>query len=345
MSFLNYLDNKQDFLTNKDLLDLIDINLLSKEEKERFKEYKMKKKYLTMSKSPIYYPRDCDEDILNDVILFKECSYSSSDKYILFDRISNSIIYYAPLKYTFYDYEFDIFNKDLSKHLLDFIKNQLDCFNIYYYSNLLESCQNFINDKEKELFGENYSHIYEEGKKQIKDFEELDKEIANNLKHLYIYDEKIEEEEFSYIYGMSSVFSYMKEKNEFFIIKYLRDKDYILRLVEEEFYKEIQSKNKNKYTSERFYRFERKKELQKELIKSFENDKELNMYKAIYKAHSLAGKTININGTKYENHVSKPYNKDIIDNIEIGRYSDCIKFKDIKKITFGKKVLFDITNY
>lgn len=345
MSFLNYLENKQDFLTDTDLLDLINLNLLSKEENEKTKDFESNTKYLHLAKVPVYYPNSYDKNILNDVILYKELSYSNAQKYILVDKLSKSIIIYDKPAYEFTSLEYVMFGHKERKNLLDFKKRKLGDFNIYSYEDILKEYIDFVNNKENELIHENYSFLYEQGKNQIENLEKLDLTITNKLKLRYIYDEEIEEESFDYTHNNDSIFHHIQDKYDFFFTKYLRDKNYISELLEDEFYKALSNIDKRKYTNERFYKFEREKELKKELIKSFENDRELNLYRTICKATELAGKTLNVNGTKYENHLSKPYNAEYMGDIEIGRYSDYVKIKDVKTITFGRKVLFDIANY
>lgn len=339
MSFLDYLDNKQDFLTTTDLLDLIDLNLLLKEEKEKINPFKQKKECIELSKTPIYDFSCNKNNILDNAILFKKNHYSSSDKYFLIDRISKAIIIYNYCLYDFHLLEYTLFNCE--KKILDFKKNRLEDYKIYFYEDILKECINFINNKENELIYENYSLLYEHGKNEV-DLEKIDLNIIKKLKVSYIYDEKIEEKSFDYISKSDSIFYYMKDKYDFFIINYLRDKNYISELIENEFNKALESIDTHKYTNQKFYEFERTKELKNQLEESFNNDKKLNMYKTIYKASLLAGKTININDRKYENYVYKP---DFIDRFQIGRYGDCINFEDIKKITFGRKLLFDIANY
>lgn len=343
MSLLNYLNNEQDFLTKAELIDLVDINLLSKEEQEKYKNFKASVKYLTMAKAPIYQSKVFDEDdkVLKDAILYKECSYSSMDKYFLFDKTLNVLIHYEKLSYTLNNYFYEIIDKIDYKYLLNFAKKQLENLTIYSSSDIINEYIDFINKKEQELIQENYSYIYEQGKKHVEDLEKLDKTITNELKVSYVYDQPLEKLGITYIKNFDSVFYNQQDKHDFFMIKYLRDKDYISQLVEEEFYKSLQEKNRNKYTEERFYKSERKKELYNELRQSFEVDKKLKLYRAIYEATKLAGKTITVNGNKYDNNILKSLN---VDHIEIGHY-DSIKFEDVKTITFGRKVLFDINNY
>lgn len=341
MSFLNYLDNKQDFLTTTDLLDLIDLNLLPKEIDDTLDSFKNDIKYLELSKIPIYILNNDQKNILDDSIFYKKIYYSTSEDYLLIDRISKSIIVYNTYDFSILDYK--LFKHD--RHLIDFKKKKLEEYNIYLYKDILKKFKDFLRNKQDELIYKNYPLLYEHGKSQFEDIDKIDSNIANELKISYIFDEDIEEESFDYIYDNDSMFYHIQGKYEFLLINYLRDENYISELIETEFNKSLNSIDYYKYTNQKFYRFERTKRLKQELIKSFENDKKLNIYKAMYKAHSLAGKTININGIKYENNISKPYYNEDVDNIEIGRYSDRVKFKDIKKMTFGKKVLFDITNY
>lgn len=339
MSFLNYLENKQDFLTNVDLLDLIDLNLFSKEEKEEINLFKQKREYIELAKIPIY-DLSCDKNsILDGAILFKKVHYSSSDKYFLIDKISKTIIIYRDYLYELHFLEYALF--DCKKKILDFKKNRLEDYKIYFYEDILKEYINFVNNKENELIYENYSLLYEHGKNKL-DLEKVDLDIIDKLKISYVYDENIEEESFDYISKSDSIFYHMQDKYEFFIINYLRDKNYISELIENEFNKALESIDIHEYTNQRFYKFERTKELKNLLEESFKKDRKLNMYKTIYNASLLAGKTINVNDNKYENFVYKPA---LVDRFQIGRYGNYINFEDIKKITFGRKMLFNIVNY
>lgn len=341
MSFLNYLDNKQDFLTTTDLLDLIDLNTLSKEENEIINNFKTKTKYIELAKTPIYHPSSNfdNESILDNAILYKKADYSTSEKYFTIDKISKAIVIYSNYSYEFYSLEYKLFEP--GKHLLDFKKRKLEDYNIYFYGDILKEYVNFVSNKENQLIYENYSLLYEHGKNQI-DLEKVDLDIIDKLKISYVYDENIKEESFDYISESNSIFYYIQDKYEFFIINYLRDKNYISELIEHEFNKALESIDKHEYTNQRFYKFERTKELKNLLEESFKKDRKLNMYKTIYNASLLAGKTINVNDNKYENFVYKPA---LVDRFQIGRYGNYINFEDIKKITFGRKMLFDITNY
>lgn len=340
MRFLDYIEGKVDFLEIVDLLDLVDTNKLSKDDCEKLSVVNIKE-VIALCKYPVSLDLYNHNDYIKDIVLYKAISYSNKEDFFIVDKDSKAIIIdIDSISYKFMYINYEVFKINEIKNL---IKDSIGDYKIYDINSLNLEVLNTIKDKTNMLLEINYDDIYKKGEDLIDD-KTIDR-ITNDIKIKYIYDKEIINPEFDYVFSdSSSVFNYYNNKKNYFIILYLRDKAKILELVEEEFYRAVKDDNyRVQSLNKEFYMYEKTKEISCELISHNKEDIYLNQCKAIISAVKLAGKTVTVNGTKYDNFTD---NSGLFTEIEIGSYrTGHIKIKDIKTVSFGRKILFDLDKF
>lgn len=342
MNFLDYIEGKIDFLKINDLLDLIDLTKLSEDDLVKVNE-SAKDNIICLCKYPISTDNYDFKNYLNEVVLYKYINYANKQDFFIVDKNTKSIIIdISNIVYQFSTINYEVFNK---KVINDLLKDSIGDYKLYDAQCLNLEVLRFIDDKTDELIQLNYDKIYMDGKSSITDEMKSIEQITNDIKINYIYDKEISKPKLDYVFNdSSSVFNYYQDKKNYFMILYLRDKNNVLDMIDEEFYKAINSNNYRVQSLNReFYMYEKRKEIAGKLKSYNENDIYLNQFKEIISAIKLAGKTVTINGNKYDNRIdsSRYYTE-----IEIGSYkSGRIKIKDIKTVSFGKKVLFDLDEF
>lgn len=356
MSFVDYIENKKDFLTCNDVKDLFDVSTFKEESIDTFNKYfEDRKDYkYSIAKIPIGIPSEIEKHTkyylmtFDNAISFKIIKYSSNDPLFLLDRETKSIIIFDDC----YNWELNLLNFELYKenendNIINYLISNIGEYTIYNFKNIYKEMLNYINIVQEELIKENYNTLYENGRIQVDP--NNDSYMLNKIKKDYICHKLFKNDEYinSFDYlstNIDSVFKRFYDKRCFFLVKYLRDKEYIKELIIKEFNKVLEDINNDKkiHLNKIFYESERYKELYELNKLDIENDIELNKYKAIYEATFETGNTIRVNGEKVENYVNT---SDKLNELSIGRYGESILFQDIKTLSFSRKELFNSDKY
>ena len=351
MSLIKYLNNEVDFLFAGDFISLLKDDCFSEDDLSKIKEYlKNKDDIMLTSKHPIY---DFEGEYLEDTYILKDVRYSSKDDLYLIDKKNKNIILFENsirIKLRFLSYDLSLSINEDNK-----FKSNLDGYNLYDYYELRKEYYEFLTSKTNELIKKHYDELYLLGKNIFledvdnsnhdKKLNELKNSLLNELKFEYIKSKNIDEPVYEYIHKLDSSIFYKpysdKERNlELKLLIYLSDKKSLEKMIDDEFEKAISCDKcyPINRTHVLFFINEYKKALKDEYLQSIQTDSKLNRYKQIIEASLKAGKTININGFKYDNILTTNIN-----NLEIGSYGKYISFDEIKVMKYGRNILFDIS--
>ena len=289
MKFLDYIEGKIDFLEINDLFDLIDISKLSKEDLKKVNENN-ENRIICLCKYPISTDNYDFKNYLNKVVLYKYITYANKQDFFIVDKNTKSIIIdISNIEYQFRTINYEVFNRKL---IYDLIKESIGDYKIYKAQSLNKEVLKAIEDKTDELIKLHYDSIYERGNSFIKDEIETIEQITNDIRINYILDIEISKPKLDYVFNDSySVFNYYQDKKNYFMVLYLRDKSNVLDMVEDEFYKAINSDNyRVQSLNKEFYMYEKRKEIAGKLKSFNENDIYLNQFKSIISAIKLVSR-------------------------------------------------------
>lgn len=350
MGFINYIKDKKDFCQLVDLLDLVDLELFDTKELDILTQYKLNEdninfnNVINLCKFPICSDLyDKNKNCIEDAVFYKVVTYNQKEDLFILDKKTKHIIVDNINLYYWYSRINYLFS---SKRHINFTKDSIDEYTILTIQDIKEEIVNMVRNRQDELMKLNYDRLYKEGENLIKD-EDLIDNLTQEVKINYVYDINMYDikPKLDYIYTGRKNSSLVVENNlAYFILMYLRDKQQILDLTDNAFYKTIDDNCYDaRNLNEKFYKHEKKMEIYEELKSSLEIDEDLNRFKAIIYAVKQAGKTVVINDNKYDNFINKRH---CPCDIEVGTYhSGHIALKDIKTVKFSRKVLFDIEEY
>lgn len=338
---VDYIENKEEFLTNEMLLEFFD---------EKVEIVKDRKVYLSITKIMFNYLNHTEREnvYVEDVIKYK--THKSDNSLFVVDKYMKIIfINTKELIFSISGVSYSVLQSLLKSNKL--VENIGD-YKVISIENANNKFFNEIRDLEKRLNIENNKEIIEKGQeifdklkididytkatllRDIRSNYTLDKPLFKEIKTDFIssnYDSKIYD-----------VFYKIKSNNlDKLVLEYFRDRTSIVNIATEEYYKSLDS---DKYNTETFIKEIFTDNLRRNIF--FENkeilEKDLDVLrkKQIINTLKLAGKTVVINNKKYKNCVRLNYKNEI----EIGdNYgNEYIDIDSVEKIEFRGKVLYSI---
>lgn len=344
MSFIGYIKNNQDFCQLVDLLDLVDVKEITKDELKVLDDYKLKtgnfntSKVITLCKYPAYTKTKNEDYYLKNAISYNLITTGSPEQFFLVDNETKQIIIdFSKLEYLFSRINSTIFFKGNDK----IFKTNIDDYEIKSFEYIKEELLDTINKKQNQLITEYKDKLYNIAKAQV-DEDKLKQKAINDAKHNYILDKKVEDDKpnIDYLFNADkTIYSKFNDNCSYFIFLYMRDKQKLLDITEQEFIKIIHDNSYHtEFLSLKLYIYEKQKEISDNIKKTLESDEELNKLKEIVNILKQAGKTVVINGDKYKNNIIKTTG---YEDIKVGAVDNkYILLSDIKTIMFGKKLLY-----
>jgi hypothetical protein len=217
------------------------------------------------------------------------------------------------------------------------IVSELNGYSIYTKSSLKEEINKEVEAIVAQLIKDNFDSIFTHMRNEIlktTDMDSLNNECISKIKLHYFKDTKLKPRNLA---GLLSLHS--EPELSGFIDSYLKDKHIFIRDVENAFYDMIFGDKCDIYLKKLafndFVVYHMCLEMQDSIKEELAFDYKLNKIKAVLKSLKSAGKTVTINGDKYENKLTNDT------SYYIGDYNNNIHVSNIETIKFGKKVLFD----
>jgi hypothetical protein len=356
MSFINFVENKQEFLKQLDLLDFVDLKSVNSSAIDLIHEYlhctALKNQFvLGVKKYPVFIS---EYEYIPDGVEF---SYAG-ESFLYANRTSNTIIvdeivfgkmleslYYMILEWTCYglsksyqsrgDSALEEIQKLNKPKLLENVRR----YKIYSKTNIQNEANIEINNILNKFVLENTDFVYEKLKKHISTYkkeETLRDECRATIRFNYYLNTELESElescDFSRVLYTNTEFKERKLLNLF-----ITNKEIFAKEVINEFVNIINEWDKGTFSTdmvfEQFAKYHMCKKLYPSVIDDLNNDYELNKMRKAWEILKDVGKTVTINGEKYTNKMTgKSYC--------IGGPGKAIFAGDIKEIKFGKKILF-----
>lgn len=344
MSFIGYIKNNQDFCQLVDLLDLVDIEKLTNEELTVLDNYKIKtgkfntSKVINLCKYPVYTKTKDEDFYFKNTIAYNLITTGSPQSFFLIDNKKKQIIIdFSTLQYQLSKINSTLFFKGNDK----IFKANIDDYDIKSYDGIKEELLNTINEKQNQLISEYQDKLYNIAKLQV-DENILKNGAINKAKLNYILDKTIDDDRpnIDYLFNADkTIYSKFNDNCDYFIILYIRDKEKLIDITQEEFIKIIDNNSYHtEFLSIKLYIYDKQKEISDNIKTSLESDDELNRLKEIVKCLNQAGKTVTINGERYKNNIIKT---SCYEHMKVGSVDNkSILLLDIKTIIFGKKLLY-----
>lgn len=335
--FIDYIENREEFLTNKILLEFFD---------EKVEVMKDRKVYLPITKMMFNYSDNRETVYIEDVIKYKNhkadktlCVVDKNTKIIFIntDELMFSVkgVSYSVLQplldnnklvKSMGDYKV-VTIKDANEEFFNEIKLLEKTLNIMNKKLLLEKGEKFLESLNTDIESEKNNMLIEMRNNYI-----LDKDLFSKVETNFItcsYSEKF----YDILYRIKD------HSLDKLILEYFRDKSAIMDMAKESYYNSIEKENSNVQNYLKvIFRDNLRKEVFEENKEIFKTDLDILRKKEILNTLKLAGKSVMINGKKYKNDVRVDYKSEIQIGDNYG--NEYININNVEKIEFRGKTLY-----
>ena len=305
-----------DFFTEETLQEIEGLN-------DKDKQYLRKKKnYLKLKIFPI--------EFMEDYIYGISVDYSDTISFYIDDKRKNILISKTALLYELGMYSFFTEKVDVN------FRTKFEDYKIYVLDDILSEINNFIDKSFKEI-------VQNEREKIIKEVEEkysysgINHYIEDKYLLCYIKNAKNEYmnliKSFHYEYSdLSLIYSFILDKDN--------KKNELIDVLHNAIYNDEKSSKYLLTNIYKYYMVESKLSLGNKNV-----DRTTFLYKEIYNCMNGDMKSITVVGQNGLKVKVAPKFKRNDEYKYIGDYRECVYTSDIKQITYGKKILFDINDF